>query len=86
MVNSKRLEIKLPSLLVEEATSSREGSTAYKQKERDLRKFKRRYPSLYQTRVIRVFQALSDLDRDVTAKLRQDIDKFNTSFKGNKRG
>lgn len=81
VVDNKRIETKLASLLVDGPTSSRKGSTAYKQKERDLRKFKRRYPSLYQTRVFKVFQAIADLDREVTIKLQQDIKDFDNSFK-----
>jgi len=85
MVDQKRVEKKLAALLVDKSTSSKAGSTEYKRKERDLRKFKRQYPSQYRGRFSNLVQAIAAFDRDITTKFQQDIDAFNASFSSKKK-
>lgn len=80
MVNENRIEKKLAGLLVNNPTSSRKGSTAYKQKEREIRKFKKEHPAQFRGRFFQLVKNLREFDAEMTRQAQAEIDRFNASF------
>lgn len=70
-MDQKRVEKKLPSLMVTKGTGV--NSAEYQRKERQLRKLRQQKPALYMAKVHAVFAAINALDQAVI----DEIDDFN---------
>ena len=80
MTDLKRLEEKLPSLIVDKPTTTREGSADYQQKGRQLRKLRQRNPSRYLAILHKIRSAIEEMDREAIA----EIDEFNRRCRSDK--
>lgn len=74
-MNLRRLEEKLPSIIVDKPTTTREGSAEYQNKGRQLRRLKQRDPSRYLAALHKVADALNEMDREAI----DEIDRFNAN-------
>lgn len=81
MVDNRRIERKLPAVLVDLPATSPEGMKEYKQKERALVKLKQKNPRRFQTLFFNYLQAIAAFDREITEQARREIEEFNNSFK-----
>ena len=81
MVDSKRVEKKLASLVVDMPYTTQVGRREYKRADRELSKFKRRNPQKFTVLISNLVANLVEFDREITLQTRREIDAFNKSFK-----
>lgn len=77
----KRLEDKLPSLLVDKSTTTKEGSATYQAKGRQLRKLRQRDPPRYLAILKKIAAACDEMDQQAI----REIDEFNRRCRENRK-
>lgn len=75
MVNKKKVERKIPSMLVDVPISTPEALNEYNRKDRRLRNLKRNKPAFYQNSLNKVCAVLDALDRQAEIEIETLLNK-----------